>query len=108
MEVYDKIRIVRSMAKGAEVLEDETVEDYLSSARDTVMNHLYPFRDTSGMEMPSKYDYVQIQICVYRINKRGAEGQTTHIEVGTERDFASADVPMDLLKEITPMCGFPE
>ena len=108
MEMEDKILVVRGMAKGAETLDDPEIRDYLESARLSVLNYLYPFGFDAEMELPARYDFVQIQAVVYRINRRGSEGETTHIEVGTERDFASADLPMDLLKEITPMCGFPE
>jgi len=101
----EKIVVVRAMAKGAEVLEDDAVAYYLHMAEKAIMNRMYPFHP--DMEMPEKFDFTQIRICVYNINKRGAEGETKHIEVGTERDFASADIPEDLLKELVPMCGVP-
>ncbi len=105
MEISEKVAVVRAMAKGAEPLNDETVASYLTMAEKAIMNRLYPFHDVE--EMPTRYDFTQIRICVYNINKRGAEGETKHIEVGTERDFASADIPDDLLKELVPMCGVP-
>lgn len=106
MTTEEKIAVVRAMTPvGTMNLDDETVTSYLSAAEEAVINRLYPYRD--NMEMPEKYTFVQIRICVYNINKRGAEGETKHIEVGTERDFASADIPDDLLSELVPMCGVP-
>lgn len=105
MDMQEKIAAVRAMAKGAEPLDDDSVTYYLNMAEKAIMNRLYPFHNEEGM--PARYDYTQIRICVYNINKRGAEGETKHIEVGTERDFASADIPADLLKELVPMCGIP-
>lgn len=106
MTTEEKIDVVRAMTPvGTMNLDDETVTSYLSAAEEAVINRLYPYRD--NMEMPEKYTFVQIRIAVYNINKRGAEGETKHIEVGTERDFASADIPDDLLSELVPMCGVP-
>ena len=107
MNIGEKVLLVRAMSKGAEMLEDELVASYLYAAERAVMNKLHPFADVSGMTMPERYEYVQTRIAVYNINKRGAEGETKHIEVGTERDYASADIPQDLLSEIVPMCGVP-
>lgn len=106
MEMTEKIDIVRTMAKGAETLKDDGVSSYLQMAEKAIVNRVFPFSD-SGVEMPARYDFAQIRIAVYNINKRGAEGETKHIEVGTERDFASADIPDDLLSELVPMCGVP-
>lgn len=105
MDLNQKIVTVRAMSKGAEALDDDAVAAYLSMAEAAIMNRMYPFQDVT--EMPERFDFTQIRICVYNINKRGAEGETKHIEVGTERDFASADIPADLLRELVPMCGVP-
>lgn len=106
MENTEKIAVVRAMSKGAEVLADSAVAYYLEMAKAAILNRVYPFHDVE--EMPERFEFTQIRICVYNINKRGAEGETKHIEVGTERDFASADIPDDLLKELVPLCGVPE
>lgn len=107
MTDFEKTSIVRGMAKGAETLDDEVISAYLDAAKEAILNRLYPFRNIFGMHLPTRYEAAQIRICVYSINKRGAEGETKHIEVGTERDYASADIPDDLLNEIVPMCGAP-
>lgn len=104
MDITEKINIVRTMSKGAEVLDDDSITAYLEMAGQAIVNRVFPFSDG---ELPPRYDFAQIRICVYNINKRGAEGETKHIEVGTERDFPSADIPDDLLSELVPMCGVP-
>lgn len=108
MEDIEKAEILRRMSKGAEDLDEDVIRRYLEAARESILNFLYPFGIPANVELPSRYDFVQIRIAIYNIHKRGAEGETKHIEVGTERDYASGDIPTDLLKEITPMCGFPE
>lgn len=105
----EMLETVYAMSKGAQMIGDgwETVVGmYLDSAERAILNRLYPF-DNGDRELPARYQYAQIRIAVYNINKRGAEGETAHIEVGTERDFASADIPDDLLSELVPMCGVP-
>ena len=104
----EKIGFVRGMAPiGTSVLEDDVVGMYLDAAKTAILNRLYPFQDVTWMDVPARYEMTQIRIAVYAINKRGAEGETRHIEVGTQRDFASADIPDDLLNEVVPMCGAP-
>ena len=49
-----------------------------------------------------QYDSVQLEIAVYMLNKRGAEGQTSHGENGISRTWGGADVPEELLASITP------
>ena len=104
----EMIQTVLAMSKGAQMLGDKAdavIGMYLDSAERAILNRIYPFGGPS--ELPERYQFDQIRICVYNINKRGAEGETAHIEVGTERDFASADIPDDLLSDLVPMCGVP-
>lgn len=106
MDIGEKADIVRAMAKGAEVLEDNVVAAYLKMAERAIINRVYPFGGQPD-SLPARYDFAQIRISVYNINKRGAEGESKHIEVGTERDYSSADIPDDLLSELVPMVGVP-
>ena len=104
----EMLETVYAMSKGAQMLGEgweQIVGMYLDSAERAILNRVYPFGGVN--ELPERYQYDQIRICVYNINKRGAEGETAHIEVGTERDFASADIPDDLLSDLVPMCGVP-
>ena len=39
------------------------------------------------------------------LNKRGAEGQTSHSENGISRSYENADIPESMLKSIIPFCG---
>jgi hypothetical protein len=105
--IMQAVSTIRGMAKGAEPLTDDVIIIYLQTATDAILNRLYPFSDTSGKRLPARYISLRNRICVYAINKRGAEGEVKHIEVGTERDFAGADIPDDLLSEVVPMCGVP-
>ena len=77
---------------------------YLEAAEKAIINLAYPFGD--GTEtMPEKYEYEQIEIAAYFINKMGAEGETEHIEGGTHRHYESGDIPGSLRARITPFVG---
>lgn len=96
----EKLVILQQMTgeKNAAVLSA-----YLSLAKGAVLAHAYPF---GGMEeIPPKYDTVHIEIAVYMLNKRGAEGEVSHSENGVSRTYADGDIPPALLRRITPMAG---
>ena len=77
---------------------------YLDMAGDKILNRMYPFlEDYSGKEVPERYAMIQLNVAAYLMNKRGAEGQVQHIENNIHRNFGSADVPGEMLKDILPM-----
>ena len=77
---------------------------YLDIAGQKILNRMYPFKtDYTGLEVPERYDMMQLNIAQYLYNKRGAEGEIQHIENGIHRNYGSADVPDAMLKDIIPM-----
>ena len=86
---------------------NEVLSVYLLIAKDKVLNCLYPYRsDEDGeKDVPERYQSVQIEIAVYLLNKRGAEGETVHTENGISRTYGSSDVPPAILRKITPFTG---
>ena len=89
---------------------DAVLLSYLSQAKDVILNRMYPYLDYkvySELTLPQRYEYKQIQLAAYLLNKRGAEGQTRHIENGVSRTYQGAYVPSDLLCDIMPMVGIP-
>lgn len=90
--------------------DDATLLAYLDQARDVILNWKYPDMDEteySEAVFPGRYISKQIQIAVWMLNKRGAEGEVQHIENGIHRNYKYADVPTELLRDIPPMCGIP-
>jgi len=79
---------------------------YLEDAGSAIINKCYPFRDDIK-EVPAKYQNRQIEIAVYLVNKRGAEGETIHIENGTDRHYDSSSVPAAMLRDILPYAKIP-
>ena len=83
--------------------DDEVLSTYLSLAAGVVLTHAYPYGGVE--EVPAQYDNVQIDIAAYMLNKRGAEGQTSHSENGISRSYENADIPSSMLKVVTPHVG---
>ena len=87
------------------VLSGETDESVLSTfldlAGERILRRAYPFR-SDIRDVPIKYHSTQIDIALYLLNKRGAEGETAHNENGISRSYESATVPDSMLKHITP------
>lgn len=84
--------------------EDSLLLALLNIAGQKILDRVYPYN--YGIEdIPTRYEYKQLEIAVYLYNKRGAEGQTVHNENGINRTYESADVPESLMRGITPFVG---
>lgn len=101
MTEAEKICIVKAVTGET---DEATVLTYLNIAGSKIYHKAYPFGETE-MNVPPKYDYTQVEIAVYLLNKRGAEGQTAHSENGISRTYENADIPASLLREVVPMAS---
>ena len=100
----DKLVILARM--NGEAQDDEDILGiYLDIAGDKILNKMYPYvTDYTGLEVPDRYAMIQLNIAMYMLNKRGAEGEIQHIENGIHRNYGSADVPDGMLKDVIPYC----
>lgn len=83
---------------------DAVLSTYLLLAKDTVLRVAYPYGNRPDT-VPSQYDTVHVEIAAYMLNKRGAEGETSHGENGVNRSYEDGGIPRSLLRQITPMVG---
>lgn len=83
---------------------DDVLLSYLTIAGQAIINRAYPYDDTIT-EVPRRYSYLQCEIANYLLNKRGAEGQTSHSENGISRSYESGNVPESMLSEVIPHVG---
>jgi len=97
MELANKLEIVKAMT---EENDDSVIEIYLNVAERKIIEKAFPFDPEA--EMPTRYEFLQCEICAYLLNKRGAEGQTEHNENGIDRTYESASVPDSMLKAVVP------
>lgn len=78
---------------------------YLDIAGDKILNRMYPYKESyEGFSVPDRYAMIQLNVALYLLNKRGAEGEIQHIENGIHRNYGSSDVPDGMLKDIVPYC----
>lgn len=100
----EKIAMVQALSGEK---DENTVSAYLAVAGNKICRKAYPF-DPAVVEVPEQYGYTQVEIAVYLLNKRGAEGETTHSENGVSRNYEDGDVPASLLRQVVPIVGVPQ
>lgn len=101
MLTSEKIVMVQAMSGEA---DGDTVSAYLDLAGSKICRLAYPF-DPTVTEIPEQYEYLQIEIAVYLLNRRGTEGTVSHSENGYSDTYASADIPDELKRQIVPAAG---
>lgn len=99
----EKLTMVRVMCD-LDNDSDDILLAYLAIAGRKIIDRAYPY-DNYVEEVPRRYELLQCEIATYLLNKRGAEGQTSHSENGISRSYENADVPESMLSVITPFCG---
>lgn len=97
----EKKEMVKAMT---EETNESTVSAYLGIAGNKICRKAYPF-DPTVTEVPEQYHFLQVEIAVYLLNKRGAEGEAAHSENGISRTYENGDVPPSMLRQIVPVCG---
>lgn len=86
--------------------DDNILLTFLDIAAEKVLAKCYPFRrENDEKSVPARYHNTQLEIAVYLLNKRGAEGETAHNENGVNRSYESASVPDSMLKGIVPFAS---
>lgn len=98
----EKLAALKAMVGDSDT--DEVLSTYLKLSGNKIITKAFPYDDTVT-EVPAKYDYLQVEIAAYMLNKRGAEGQTSHSENGISRSYENADIPSSMLKVVTPHVG---
>lgn len=84
--------------------DEGVLSTYLYLAENIVRSKAFPYGDGTE-EIPTKYESTLIDIAVYLLNKRGAEGEQAHSENGIQRVYEDGDIPPTLLRRITPSAG---
>lgn len=98
----EKVNTLKAIVGSSD--SDEVLSTYLLLAGKKIIARAFPF-DPDVTEVPARYDTLQCEIAAYMLNKRGAEGQTSHSENGISRSYENADIPASMLKVVTPHCG---
>lgn len=105
-------QMIQTVSEQSEVEDTDVVGFYVDNAAEVILNQLYPYdelwdeatSDTITMTdaVPTRYQNLQMRIAIVFLNKRGADGETMHIENGINRHYSGTDVPPDMLRQIVP------
>lgn len=95
-----QLELLKSLV-GSPTDKDEILEFCLDNAKDIICD----IRNSNDVE--DKYKSAQISIAIEIYNKRGAEGQTSHIENGLGRTYEGGDISSSVISRITPMVKSP-
>lgn len=98
---YEKLDLVKVLSGET---DESTISAYLEIAGSKICRRAYPY-NPEITDVPSQYGHLQVEIAVYLLNKRGADGETAHSEGGISRSYEDADVPSSMLRSIVPMAG---
>lgn len=98
----EKLTALKAMVGSSD--SDEVLSTYLTFAGSKIIAKAYPYQNDIS-EVPAQYAHLQVEIAAYMLNKRGAEGQTSHSENGVSRSYENGDVPSSMLKSVVPYCG---
>lgn len=82
--------------------DQDVLTTYLKLAERIVMRRRFPFGSES-QTMPEEYGDIQVEIAAFLLNKRGAEGESSHTENGITRRYDDGDIPPGILRRITPV-----
>ena len=103
MNTAEKKAALTAMTKET---SESVLSTYLDLAKAAILNAAYPYGVPSGVtDVPVQYEQLQLEIAAYKLNKRGAEGETAHSENGVSRYYEDADIPKSMLLQIVPLAG---
>jgi len=93
-----QLEIVKALLGITDNSEDVIITHYLDSAK----NIICAIRNSDIVE--TIYLQVQVSMAIELYNKRGAEGELSHDELGIGRAYENPDVSRSLIDQITPFC----
>ena len=105
----DKLMELRRMIEPA-TEDDAVLLSYLDQAREMIITRMYPYASEEELEyatVPRKFEYKQVRIALYLINKRGMEGETSRSENGISVRYRNGDMPDEMLADVLPQVGVP-
>lgn len=105
MTLTDKISMLRVLLRDDEGATDDVLNALLTFAEAETLAWMYRSYPTlpDGVDgVPREYEMIQIHACIIGYNMSGAEGQTSHSENGTVRQYAYSDMAAFIHKNVTP------
>ena len=104
MTMSERIDLLDLTVGGNE--EERVLAAYLRMAGDAMLNKMYAINQIDKPEdVPAAYHMRQVEIAAFLLNKRGAEGETQHIENGIHRNYQGAYIPDVMFEGLVPFIG---
>ena len=101
MTIEEKIAEM-SVGIAPDVAEDDVLRSELMAAESMILNKMYPFGYEDGMNIPARYERLQIKLAIELYTQRGAEGQSQHSENSVSRIWPSTS---RILAQVLPHVG---
>lgn len=101
MTEAEKILTVQTLCDNDPEATEEVVRVYLRSARQKILDRLYPFNPERYGDVPDCYAMLHCELASRQFLRRGGEGELTHEENGINRSYGSVD-DEDILSRLTP------
>ncbi len=105
MNTTDKISMLRVLLHKDEGATDEVLTALLTFAEAEIlawMYRSYPELPENVDGVPREYEMIQIHAVIIGYNMSGAEGQISHSENGTVRQYAYSDMAAFIHRNVTP------
>ena len=83
---------------------DSAISAFLTFAGHKIYRYGDPYRTMTEEAFLALYPDVVVDAAAYMINKKGWDYQTVHSENGIRREYEAGDLPVSILKRITPLC----
>ena len=100
----ERIIRVQTLLMNDETATQAVVEEYLSAAKDDVLEELYAIVGRipdDVTDVPPMYHSLQCELAARYFARRGGLGETVHLENGIHRHYASTE-DREILNRIIP------
>lgn len=89
-------------------LYQQIINDLLEDSKNMCLSILYPYEDTSTMDLPSRYENWQLRACVELFNLADKQGIINYTENGISWGKKSDGLSVSLMNELTSRVGVPK
>ncbi len=102
MTIEEKRTALKVMLNDA-LIDQIILDTYLNQAKQKILNRRFPFdKESRRLDVPIEYECLQLELACVLINRRGAEGESTHSENGVNIALRSEN---EIMLEIVPLVG---